>query len=187
MVGIKEDKISHLREVKFMDIQMLPLSWGCFGSLLWKTWRGVSSPRCEPRLRLVSSFSIRLPFPPLWIIQPIASFSRGPFGQKTSLQRAGLSLKSPSVVSTQPMGNGGSAGSPRTPSLYFLSFLCLFLPSPAYQVSTDSTAQPLYSMKQSWVFHGVEGKDGSSIPTHEGRQQDKPNTSFPHGRGGRVG
>lgn len=38
MVEIKEEKISDPREFWFKDIQMLPLSWGCFGSLVWKTW-----------------------------------------------------------------------------------------------------------------------------------------------------
>lgn len=76
------------------------------------------------------------PLPPLWVMQSTASFSRSPTGQKISHQKGGLSPKSPSVVSTQPMGDGGVQAAPE---LLLLAFLFLSL-SQLINISTDSVA-----------------------------------------------
>lgn len=107
-------------------------------------------------------------------------FKQGSFGQNISHYKDSLSPEKPSVVSTQPMGNGGNVGCPGTPSLLSHSFIFFSLPQ-LTKVSTNSIAQPLSDKKQSSVSHGVEGKDGSSIPYLERGEENKSNTSFPHG------
>ena len=83
------------------------------------------SPHCETRLRFLSFFSTWHPFPPLWIIRPIASFSMGPSVQKYSSRKMAYASNHLLLCPLNPQKVVGVQVNPPAGSL-FLHFIFPF-------------------------------------------------------------
>lgn len=158
---------------------MLPLSWGCFGSLVWKTcyipklWGIVEALLLLFHLASLSSTMDNTTY---------SLFQHGSLCAENIPPERWLmpQITFCCVHSTHRKWWEFRLTHPQVPSLYISSFLFFFF-FPFSRSSTDSKAQSLQSKKQSWVSHGVQGQDGLSIPNSAGRQQDTSGISFPHG------